>query len=153
MLRGGAVLVGTLAMPRIALPEETGETPYVYVSPLHPDGSESKCHAEVWYFMDGKDVVLATGKDTWKARALRKGWHGARLWIGDYGRISQAADKLPGAPHFDAKAGWETDAEVFSRLLTAFGEKYPEEWAKWKPRFESGLADGSRLMIRYRATS
>ncbi len=43
---------------------------FVYVSPLKSDGSESTCHAEVWFgHIDGA-VVLITAATTWKARAL-----------------------------------------------------------------------------------
>ena len=37
-----------------------------------------------------------------------------------------------------------------ARALESFGVKYPSQWSSWGPRFSKGLADGSRVMIRYR---
>ena len=57
----------------------------VYISPLRADGSESTCHGEVWFaWLDGS-VVIITGRDRWKARAVARGLDGARLWVGDHG--------------------------------------------------------------------
>lgn len=123
---------------------------FVYVSPLHPGGKESRCHGEVWYFADGGDAVLATGKDTWKARALRKGWDRARLWVGDFGPVSRAGERYRDAPSFEARAELDTDEAVFERLLAAFARKYPDEWDRWEPRFRKSYGDGSRILIRYR---
>ena len=39
---------------------------------------------------------------------------------------------------------------MIEAALAAFGAKYPDEWDKWEPRFRKGLADGSRVLIRYR---
>ena len=36
------------------------------------------------------------------------------------------------------------------RALEAFGAKYADEWGSWGPRFRDGLADGSRVLLRYR---
>jgi len=47
---------------------------------LHSDGRESTCHGEVWFFVDEGSVVIATGKDRWKTRALRSGRDRARIW-------------------------------------------------------------------------
>ena len=166
VLKGTGMLLGSLALPttfaRLARASSSGEpgavasellasSPLVYVSPLHADGKESRCHGEVWFFQDGKDVVVCTTKDTWKARALRKGFDRARIWVGDFGAYSGAKEKVAAAPHFDASAEWDTDRAVFDRLLKAYARKYEMAWPTWKPRFEAGFRDGSRLMIRYRA--
>jgi len=124
-------------------------SPLVYVSPLKSDGNESSCHGEVWFFHDHGDVVLATGKDTWKARALGRDLDRARIWVGDYGPVKSAGDKYRKAPAFLALASRDQDPEVFERLLAKFGQKYPDEWDKWEPRFRKGYAEGSRVVIRY----
>jgi hypothetical protein len=124
-------------------------SPLVYVSPLLKDGKESRCHGEVWFFVDGGDVVLATATDTWKARALAVGRTGARIWVGDFGPYAAAKAKLASAPNFVATASLDKDRAVFARLLAAYAVKYADEWGKWKPRFESSYADGSRVVIRY----
>ena len=162
VLQGTGLLLGSLALPTTfaglarastsdgPASELLASSRLVYVSPLRADGSESRCHGEVWFFRDGEDVVLATGKDTWKARALRKGFDRARIWVGDFGAYSAAKDKVAAAPRFDARAEWDVDRAVFNRLLEAYARKYPGAWSNWKPRFESGFQNGSRIMIRYK---
>ena len=56
-------------------------SPFVYVSPLRSDGSESACHGEVWFgWIDGA-VVLITSEGTWKARSAARGLDRARIWV------------------------------------------------------------------------
>ena len=162
LLRDTGLILAALAFPlRLARGKEAFElpdasrqvlakSPYVYVSPLHPDGKESRCHGEVWYFMDGGDVVIATGADRWKTRAVKKGWDQARIWAGDYGRVKSDGDRFRGGPTFLTRAELDTAAPVFERLMGAFGTKYPDEWGKWEPRFRKAYGDGSRILIRYR---
>ena len=126
-----------------------GSSPLVYVSPLKKDGSESTCHGEVWFVQDGPDVVVVTAQDRWKARSVRGGLERARLWVGDFGVWTRADGKYKSAPTFVAKTSVENDAAARERALGAFGKKYPAEWDKWGPRFREGLADGSRVMLRY----
>jgi hypothetical protein len=135
-------------IPR-ATAEELEKSPLVYVSPLRADGAESRCHGEVWYFVDAGDVVIATGPERWKARALKLGRERARLWVGDFGRASGADGPFRKGPTFTARASLEAEAATFERLLKAFGAKYPDEWAKWEPRFRKERAEGKRVLIRY----
>jgi hypothetical protein len=122
-----------------------------YVSPLHPDGKESRCHGEVWFFEDRGDVVIGTAADRWKAQAVRKGWSRARIWVGDFGPVSRAGEAYRAAPGFDARAGFDESSETFERLLAIYAEKYPEAWGKWESRFKESYEDGSRVLIRYTA--
>ena len=160
LLGAGALLAAAALAPRRAradeafeLPaatrEELERSPYVYVSPLHSDGKESRCHAEVWFFFYEGDVVLVTGRERWKARAMLRGWDRARIWVGDYGRVRSDGEGFRKGPSFLARARQENDPAVFEALLQAFGKKYPEEWGKWEPRFRKGVGDGSRVLIRY----
>jgi hypothetical protein len=126
------------------------ESPLVYISPLKTDGTESECHGEVWFVTDGDDVLLCTGALGWRARALEGGMARARLWVGDYGVWKQAGGKFREAPTFDATAVFEAAASKREEALEAFGQKYPDEWSKWGPRFRDGLANESRVLIRYR---
>jgi hypothetical protein len=65
LLVGGACTLGAaLLWPRKAWAagepgwlEAARTSPLVYVS-LLKDGGESRCHGEVWFFLDGSDVVL-----------------------------------------------------------------------------------------------
>ena len=139
--------------PAASLPKAAQEalraSPLVYISPLLADGGESRCHGEVWYFVDAGSVVIITAADGWKARAVRRGRGQARLWVGDFGPVGAAGDRFRAAPSFEARAEIVSDPAVFGRLMAAFGKRYPESWGKWKPRFEKGFAGGSRVMVRY----
>ena len=124
-------------------------SPLVYVSPLRSDGRESRCHGEVWFFEDAGDVVIGTGRDRWKGRAVAAGLDRARVWVGDFGPVSRAGDRYRAAPTFLTRASLDTDPATFERLLARFASKYADEWGKWGPRFEKSYADGSRILIRY----
>ncbi len=151
---------GALAAPRRlaaladALTEALEGSPFVYVSPLRSDGSESRCHGEVWYaWLDGA-VVLNTASDTWKARALARGLDRARIWVGDYGRwkgsLGSRSDAFRQGPGFLARAQSSRDAALVERLLEVYARKYPDEIGAWRERMRQGVADGSRVLIRYR---
>ena len=159
VLRTGALAFGAALLPRVSFAADASwlaaakTSPLVDVSPLKKDGSESRCHGEVWFFLDGGDVVLSTSVTSWKARALGLGRDQARVWVGDFGPYAGAKDKVAAAPGFLAKASFDREPATFERLLAAYATRYPDEWGKWKPRFESGYANGSRVVIRYKATS
>jgi hypothetical protein len=154
-----AAAAGTagLALPRLAradhhegaLAAAMAASPLVYVSPLKKDGSESTCHGEVWFVAEGKDALVVTAHDRWKAKSLAAGLDRARLWVGDFGVWTKADGKWKTAPTFDAKVALEKDAAAQASALALFGKKYPAEWDKWGPRFKDGLADGSRVLLRY----
>jgi hypothetical protein len=157
-----ALLVAAAAPPPLAaraarsLPEATRrlleESPFVYVSPLRSDGSESTCHGEVWFaWLDGA-VVLVTAQTSWKARSVERGLGGARIWVGDHGpwkRVVGASEAFREAPRFDAAAARSKDPALFEHLLARYREKYPAEIARWEPRFRSGFASGERVLLRY----
>jgi hypothetical protein len=162
LLQGAGYGLGTLLLPvrfapakeAWALPAETLEalqsSQLVYVSPLNSDGGESQCHGEVWYFWDQGAVVLATSSGTWKAKALAQGLDRARIWVGDFDRGQKGSEgPFRQGPTFLTKAERDTAPATFERLFEAFGKRYAEEWGKWGPRFRSGYADGSRILIRY----
>ncbi len=156
LLGAGALGALALARPRLARAEVAAATraamersKLVYVSPLKADGGESRCHGEVWYFVDGGGVVLATASDGWKARALALGRTRARLWFGDFGRYRGDRGLIASAPTSDARASLDPDPALFERLLAAYAVRYPDEWGKWEPRFREGVASGKRVVIRY----
>ena len=129
------------------------ESPYVYISPLRSDGSESRCHGEVWYgWIDGA-VVVNTGPDRWKATSVRRGLDRARIWVGDFGRAKGflgTNDDFRSGPVFDARAEFITDVAVLDRLLAMYETKYPAEIGEWRDRMRNGFTDGSRVLIGYR---
>ena len=142
------------AVARAAL----AESRLVYLSPLRSDGSESRCHAEVWFVADGDDVLVCTPDDRWRARAIARGLDRARLWVADFGPWSKAGDRYRTAPSFVARGERHlatgvapaASRSLADRALESFGRKYADEWGKWGPRFRSGLEDGSRVLLRYR---
>jgi hypothetical protein len=161
LLIGSGALAGSLLFaPRVlraddaysldvATVEALRTSPLVYVSPLSKKGVESRCHGEVWFFLDRGGVVIFTATDGWKARAIAKGRKRARLWVGNFGPVRSAGDRYRAAPTFEARAEIETRADVFDRLMSSFAVRYADEWKKWRPRFQKGHDDGSRVMIRY----
>jgi len=126
---------------------------FVYVSPLRADGSESKCHAEVWYAWLDDAVVMTVASDRWKARAIERGLGKARIWVGDHGRSSSWIsndESFREAPSFEAEGEKLRDEALLDRLLTAYEQKYPGEFDRWRDRMRQGHADGSRVLVRYR---
>jgi hypothetical protein len=126
------------------------QSPLIYLSPLRSDGTESECHGEVWFVQEGAELLVVTASDRWKALAVRRGLDRARIWVGDFGRWKRSGGRYKTGPTFTAKARFDEDGAVIEAALAAFGAKYPDEWGKWEPRFRKGLADGSRVLIRYR---
>ena len=73
------------ALPLRSLLESS---PFVYVSPLRSDRSESTCHAEVWYAWLDDAVVVIASSNCWKAQAIAQGSH-ARVFRESAFRIDQ----------------------------------------------------------------
>ena len=125
---------------------------FVYVSPLKSDGSESSCHAEVWFGWLDDAVVLITASTGWKARALARGLDRAHIWVGDHGRVGRvlgSGDAYRQAPSFEARAAQSKDAALLDRLMAAYRRKYPNEISSWEPRMRAGFASRERILIRY----
>ena len=136
-----------------SLPSALETSPFVYVSPLRSDGSESRCHAEVWYaWLDGA-VVMTVASDRWKATAISRGLDKARIWVGDYGRwkgLISNNERFRQGPSFLATGERVTDPALFEQLIAAYEVRYPEEIGQWRGRMRQGQQDGSRVVIRYR---
>ena len=132
-------------------PSDKLETsPLVYITPIKSNGEESRCKAEIWFSHHEGDVFVVTPPETWRARAVGKGLTKARLWVGDFGEWKQSDGAFRKAPEYMTTASIESEGEVHERVLSAMGEKYAETgWGRWGQRFKDGLADGSRVMIRY----
>jgi hypothetical protein len=152
----GSLAAGPLLARRAAaspLRQQLEQSPYVYVSPLRSDGSESSCHAEVWYaWLDGA-VVMIVSADRWKARAIGRGLAKARIWVGDHGRwkgLLTTNERFRSAPSFEASGEQVADSALLDRLLAAYETKYPAEIDNWRDKMRSGFADRSRLLLRYR---
>jgi hypothetical protein len=142
--------LGALGFERSkAFDEAIAKSPLVYVTPLLSNGSESNCHAEVWFAADAGDLFVVTSPERWRAAAIGRGLTTARLWVGDSGVWKKAAGRFREAPACVASAKIETDSAVHARALESFGKKYASTWDTWGPRFKNGLASGERVLIRY----
>lgn len=122
----------------------------IYLTPIKSDGQESSCQAEVWFAHDGVDMFVCTSVEAWRARAASKGLNRARIWVGELGEWKGTGGKYKALPQLDAEATVVIDKSVEEKALQLLGDKYSMEWIVWGPRFRKGLADGSRVMLRYR---
>ena len=125
------------------------ESPLVYLSPLHHNGSPSRCQAEIWFVMVEDSLLVCTNSKSWRARAAATGRQQTQIWVGDVGVWESGFDQHLKLPNLQATARVEQTPEVIAAALEAFGEKYPIQWLLWGNRFRRGLADGSRVMLAY----
>lgn len=134
-----------------AAPTDKLETsPLVYITPIKSNGEESRCKAEIWFSHHDGGVYVVTPPQSWRAEAVRKGLTRARLWVGDFGVWTQSDGAFRKAPEYMATASIESGEEAQGLVLSSMGEKYADSgWGRWGQRFKDGLADGSRVMIRY----
>ena len=133
--------------------EAAEASPLIYLTPIQSNGAESRCQAEIWFASVGGAMYVVTAADAWRAEAIRQGLTGARIWVGDVGSWHGADGKWKALPSLSATASIETDAAVQGQVLEAMGGKYSDEWGTWGPRFRNGLADGSRVMLKYAPTA
>lgn len=122
----------------------------IYLTPVLGDGSESTCHGEVWFVHHDGEIFVVTQADAWRAEALRRGLTRAKIWIGEFGVWTSAEGRYRSAPYLEIEGRIEPDREVHARMLPIFGAKYAAEWGSWGPRFRDGLANGKRVLLRYR---
>jgi hypothetical protein len=156
-LAGTALATAALPVRAAALSAATvqalQDSDLVYITPLKRDGSESRCHAEVWFAYDGHDLFVVTASTAWRRRAIAEGLKQARLWVGEYGNWQKSDGKYRQAPELTAVGANVEDTAEQTRVLELMGKKYHLEWIVWGPRFKNGLADGSRVMLRYSPTA
>ena len=155
LLSTGALALSGLAAPRISAAaaspavgalESSG---LIYLTPVLRNGDESTCHGEVWFVYYEDDIFVVTKRLAWRTQAIQRGLTTAKIWIGEFGRWTRAKDRYRAAPYLEISGSIERDPAVHTAVLGIFGGKYPDEWDKWGPRFRDGLADGSRVMLRY----
>ena len=140
-----------LAPPLLAgskLPEAASDSRLIYLTPIKSNGQESRCQAEIWFARAGEDLYVVTAADAWRARAVGKGLTGTRIWVGDVGVWGSDA-RYKELPAVMAEASIVEDPTAHAQVLEVMGRKYKGEWGTWGPRFKKGLAEGSRVMIRY----
>lgn len=133
----------------LEIPEELNTSQLIYLTPIKSDGEESKCRAEIWFVYIDEKIYVATPPDAWRTKAIEKGLTETRIWVGEFGNWKNAKDKYREAPELMAEGEVVEDAEKHEELLTAFGEKYVEEWKSWGPRFKRELDNGKRVILQY----
>ncbi len=141
---------GSTAAQRPTLQQSINSSDLIYITPIRTDGQESSCQAEVWFVPDGTDLYIVTAADAWRAKAVSKGLNRARVWIGDLGQWRGGNGKYKTLPQTESSATEITSPDRKEKTLDGFGKKYPVSWIVYESRFRNGLADGSRVMLRYR---
>jgi hypothetical protein len=164
-VRGAAALSGAVLLPASAAwpgdPEfrvskeaqaAIEKSPLIYITPIKSDGNESACHAEVWFYADGADLLVVTKQELWRSQAVKRGLDRARIWVGDFGVWKRSKGAFRKAPTFLAQVEHiSSDAEAVERTLKGMAVKYADEgWSTYGPLFKEGLSDGSRVLLRYR---
>lgn len=151
ILIAGALAPLVVSLPGRAADLRTGldDSELVYISPLRSDGNLSACQAEVWFQHHEGAVYVVTASGAWRAQAVGKGLTRAKMWVGDVGQWRSSNGTYRDLPSTMVTASMATATEVHEAVLDKMGSKYTLEWFVWGPRFRKGLADGSRVMIRY----
>ncbi len=144
-LGGAAVIAGLV--PWRAQAEQ--ESHLIYLSPLKSNGALSSCQAEVWYVQSESDMYVVTASSAWRAEAVKRGLSRTHIWVGDVGMWKSSDGAYLKLPSLNAEGSLVDDPAAHARVLERFGTKYASEWGTWGPRFKNGLADGSRVMLRY----
>ena len=130
------------------LPAQARTSDLIYLTPIQTNGRESNCQAEVWVVTERDDLYVITATDAWRSRAVRRGLKQTRIWVGDVGVWNDSAS-YKALPEVMASASLVADEHTHAQVLEIFGDKYPVQWLVWGPRFRKGLADGSRVLLRY----
>ena len=94
-------------------------------------------------------MYVVTGSGAWRSVAVKQGLTSAQVWVGDVGMWQQSNGSYKALPSMMTQVSFETNGVNHARLLEKFGNKYSAEWGTWGPRFKNGLADGSRVMLKY----
>jgi hypothetical protein len=157
--RGAALFAAAWTAPQIALAAESpsvaalDKSNLIYLSPVVTGGKESVCHGEVWFIHHNHEIFVVTQSNAWRAEATRRGFKRAKIWIGEFGAWKSAKNHYLSAPYLEIEGQLESDSNVHAEVLSVFGEKYSDEWGSWGPRFSKGLADGSRVLLRYKVAA
>jgi hypothetical protein len=113
---------------------------YVYIQSTRKDGKLSK-PAEIWFMPYNGAVWVASPPGTYRVKRIQAGQTKAKIAIG----------KADGSS-FNAKGSIVKDPEVNKAMFEAYAKKYTNEWKSYEQKFRDGLADGSRVLIKYEPT-
>jgi hypothetical protein len=139
------LLIGLLFVPpsfAADLPKDVQDSlasvTYVYISSTRKDGNLSR-PAEIWFLWHKGSVYVASAPTSWRAKRIRWGRPDAKIWVGK-----------PDGPSFLATGAIVNEPDVLPVLFKTFAQKYSERWSSYEESFRKGLADGSRVLIRYK---
>ena len=110
---------------------------YVYLQSERKDGSLGK-PAEIWFMFHNGAVWVASPVTTHRVKRIQAGKTKAKVAVGK-----------PDGPSFNATGTIVKDPEVNKVLFENFAKKYADGWSSYEQQFKSGLADGSRALIKY----
>lgn len=145
-----AALLPMLGRAQTSWRQAAEESSLIYLTPLQSNGAESSCQAEIWFAAVEGDFYVVTEAGAWRSQAIGKGLTRTRIWVGDVGMWKDSDGAYKSLPMLEASAAQETDTAVQEKVLEAMGGKYSGDgWDRWGPRFRTGLAEGSRVMLRY----
>jgi hypothetical protein len=113
------------------------ESTYVYIATKRKNGTFGK-PSEIWFMYHDGAVWVASPTTTWRARRIKANRPKARIAVGK-----------PDGPTFKAKGSVVKDTALYDELYRTFARKYPDGWPKYEQQFRKGLADGSRVLIKY----
>jgi hypothetical protein len=140
----GAMLAVIMPSAPVAAGTLTSETeaalrtsPYAYIATQRKDGTFGT-PAEIWFMYRDGAVWVASPPATWRAKRIHAGRPAARIAVG-----------RRDGPSFRAIGSIVKDPAMYTALCDAYAEKYKDGWARWAERFRTGLADGSRVLIKY----
>ena len=137
------VLVATPVVPAQSaalspeLQKALDSSKYVYIQSTRGDGKLSK-PAEIWFMPYNGAVWVASPPTTHRVKRIQAGHTTAKVAIGK-----------PDGPSFNAKGSIVKDPEVNKALFETFAKKYTNEWKSLEQKFRDGLANGSRVLIKY----
>lgn len=110
---------------------------YVYIQSTREDGKLSK-PAEIWFMPYNGAVWVASPPTTHRVKRIKAGKTTAKIAVGK-----------PDGPSFNAKGSIVTDPEVNKAMFETYAKKYATEWKSYEQKFRDGLANGSRVLIKY----
>ncbi len=110
---------------------------HVYIQSERKDGSFGKA-AEIWFMPYQGAVWVASPATTHRVKRIQAGRTKAKIAVGK-----------PDGPSFNAKGSIVKDPEVNNVLFDTFAKKYPDGWSSYEKSFRDGLANGSRVLIKY----
>src|SRR5205807_1606633 len=101
----------------------------------HTSELQSRLHLVCRLLLEKKNASPPT---THRVKRIKAGQTTAKIAIGK-----------PDGPSFNAKGSIVTDPEANKVLFETFAKKYTNEWKPLEQKFRDGLANGSRVLIKY----